>query len=71
MLMNNPPLKNLMIHCLNCGKTEEEVPLIVLRWRGYPQHICPQCLPVLIHKPAKLADKIPGFEMTDPPASGH
>lgn len=64
--MNNPAMKNLMIHCINCEKTEEEVPLVVLRFQGLPRHICPQCFPLLIHNPASLADKFPGLEKIPP-----
>jgi hypothetical protein len=48
--------------CLNCGKTENEKPLLVMKFKGQEIYICPQCLPVLIHKPATLAEKIPGAE---------
>jgi hypothetical protein len=34
-------------------------------------YICPQCLPVLIHKPATLADKMPGVEKIEPPKHEH
>ncbi|HJS20213.1 MAG TPA: hypothetical protein VJ785_15810 [Anaerolineales bacterium] len=47
--------------CLNCGSTEMERPLITLKFQGKELTICPQCLPVLIHKPDQLADKFPGF----------
>jgi hypothetical protein len=48
--------------CLNCNRTEEQVPLVVMQFRGKAIHICPQCLPLLIHKPEKLADKLPGMD---------
>jgi hypothetical protein len=52
-----------MLHtCLNCDRSEQEVPLIVMRYRSDEILICPQCLPVLIHKPANLAEKLPGAE---------
>jgi hypothetical protein len=34
-------------------------------------YICPQCLPVLIHKPANLAGKLPGLENVQPPQHNH
>jgi hypothetical protein len=55
-----------MDRCLNCNRTEEQVPLLVLQFRGEAIHICPQCLPLLIHKPEKLADKLPGMETVKP-----
>jgi hypothetical protein len=53
--------------CLNCEKSEQEVPLLSLRYQGNSLFICPQCLPVLIHKPANLAGKLPGLENIQPP----
>ncbi len=44
--------------CLNCGRSEEQVPLVSLRFHGKPLSICPQCLPILIHHPERLADKL-------------
>ncbi len=48
--------------CLVCERSSAEVPLIALRYRGEALWICPQHLPILIHKPAQLADKLPGAE---------
>ena len=48
--------------CLNCQKTEQQIPLIHLHYQGGEIFICPQCLPALIHKPASLAEKLPGLE---------
>lgn len=47
--------------CLNCGMSEKEVPLVNLSFNGEMKYICAQCLPVLIHKPQQLVDKLPGF----------
>jgi len=47
--------------CLNCGTSEQERPLIVLKFQAQELTICPQCLPILIHKPYELADKLPEF----------
>lgn len=41
--------------CLNCKRTSEKVPLIRLQYAGGEHWICPQCLPILIHKPERLA----------------
>jgi hypothetical protein len=42
------------------------VPLIGISFKGAEKYICPQCLPVLIHKTELLADKLPGVEITPP-----
>jgi hypothetical protein len=52
--------------CINCNRTDEKIPLIALTFKGETKHICPQCLPVLIHKTQQLADKLPGVEITPP-----
>jgi hypothetical protein len=52
--------------CLNCNRTDVQVPLIALTFKGDTKYICPQCLPVLIHKTQQLADKLPGVEIAPP-----
>jgi hypothetical protein len=59
----------MTLSCLNCNRTDEQIPLIALTFQGRTLHICPQCLPNLIHKPALLAEKIPGIDIT--PGAGH
>jgi hypothetical protein len=44
--------------CFNCGKTENDIPLVQLIYSGKPSWICPQCLPVLIHHIEQLKDKL-------------
>lgn len=51
--------------CLYCGKSEKETPLLHLTFRDESRQICAQCLPILIHKPQQLTEKLPGF---NPPA---
>jgi hypothetical protein len=53
--------------CLYCERTSDEVPLINLLFKGKELWICPQHFPILIHKPAQLADKLPGLEALEPP----
>jgi hypothetical protein len=47
--------------CLNCGTSEQERPLLTLKFQGQEFYICPQCMPILIHKPDQLTDKLPNF----------
>lgn len=48
--------------CLACERASTEVPLLQLEYRGETFWICPQHLPILIHKPEQLAGKLPGAE---------
>ena len=57
------------LHCLNCGRSEQEVPLVSLRYAGEARWICSQCFPLVIHQPQRLADKLPGVEKL--PATEH
>ena len=57
--------------CLNCGLTEQEKPLLTIKYQNNEIYICPQCLPVLIHKPATLAGKLPGAEHFGTPTEHH
>jgi hypothetical protein len=56
--------------CLYCERTSDEVPLLPLAYRGKQIWICPQHLPVLIHKPSELTGRLPGAEGFAP-AEGH
>jgi hypothetical protein len=51
------------IVCLNCNRTDEQIPLLHLTFKNETKYICPQCLPALIHKTHTLADKLPGIEI--------
>lgn len=57
--------------CIKCKKNEEEIPLLQMRFDARQVFICPQCLPVLIHKPAELGDVLPGLENIKPPKHEH
>lgn len=52
--------------CLNCERTSNETPLLLIEYRGENLAICPQCMPVLIHKPQTLIGKLPGAENLAP-----
>jgi hypothetical protein len=56
--------------CLHCGRDSNQIPLLALEYQGKEFSICAQHLPVLIHSPAKLADKLPGLAQV-PPADHH
>lgn len=48
--------------CLRCQRSSNEVTLIRLEYQGDGHWICPQHLPILIHKPSQLAEQLPGAE---------
>jgi hypothetical protein len=48
--------------CIYCGASKDVVPLIQFQYRDMDRWICPQHLPILIHQPQKLADKLPGVD---------
>jgi hypothetical protein len=54
--------------CINCERTDEQIPLVHLTFKGETKFICAQCFPTLIHKIHLLADKLPGVEITPPAA---
>ena len=58
--------------CLYCERGSDQVPLLMVQYQGKDMWICPQHLPILIHKPAQLAGKLPGVENLDAPEEhGH
>lgn len=57
--------------CINCTRTEQEVPILSLKFRGNQVGICSSCLPVLIHKPQQLADRLSGAEEIQPARHEH
>jgi hypothetical protein len=49
-----------------------ERPLLTLKFQTRELSICPQCLPILIHKPYQLAEKLPDFNPSEaPPPDDH
>jgi hypothetical protein len=48
--------------CVYCERNSDLVPLLLMRYQGREVWICPQHLPVLIHRPSQLAEKLPGVE---------
>jgi hypothetical protein len=51
--------------CFYCKITEQEVPLVKLAFREESLFICPQHLPILIHKPDQLADLLSRMESSN------
>lgn len=61
---------NTKLFCIYCDRTVDEVPIVMFQFGSDTHGICPQHLPLLIHKPAELADKLPGIEAVQP-LEGH
>jgi hypothetical protein len=51
--------KNTVVTCFSCNRSEVDVPLLQLQYSWKELHICPQCLPTLIHRFEELADRLP------------
>jgi len=51
--------------CIWCMRSSDEIPLILLSHQGKTTWICPAHLPILIHKPEQLADRLPGAAKLD------
>jgi hypothetical protein len=45
--------------CIQCERDSAAIPLIQMVYRGQPLWICPEHLPLLIHKPQELVAKLP------------
>ena len=58
-------------NCSYCQRDVDEVPLIPVKYQDTKSWICPQHLPVLIHKPENLIGKLPGAENLSPEGDGH
>jgi len=51
--------------CFYCKISEHEVPLIRLTFHEEDLFICPQHLPILIHKPEQLAGILGGTQIPE------
>lgn len=52
--------------CLVCKHTSEQTPLIAFEFQGKTYFVCPQHLPLLIHKPHELVGLLPGADKLSP-----
>ncbi len=53
--------------CVLCERSSDLVPLLTIEYRGSTLRICSEHLPVLIHDPSQLADRMPGAETLSRP----
>ncbi len=54
--------------CVFCDRSSDVVPLVTIEYRGSTLQICSEHLPVLIHDPGQLAERLPGVEKLRRPA---
>jgi hypothetical protein len=66
--MGNP---RTTLSCINCEKSQAETPLLRFTFQGDDLYICSSCLPILIHKPDRLADRLAGAERIEASQHSH
>ncbi len=44
--------------CLVCERNSDQIPLLAFQYRSKALWICPEHLPILIHHPDQLADRL-------------
>jgi hypothetical protein len=57
--------------CVGCEKSDREIPILSFYFKGEERFICTSCLPTLLHRPGKLADRLIGAENIEPAQHGH
>ena len=62
---------DLSRNCINCGRNDEEIPILNLSFQGKDLWICSACFPILIHKPEQLAGKLENAETLRPSSHTH
>jgi predicted Zn-ribbon and HTH transcriptional regulator len=55
---NNRSIKMENKICFNCGKTDEQIPVLEMQYKKNQLWVCPQCIPNLIHNPDVVQDKL-------------
>jgi hypothetical protein len=57
--------------CVNCGKSEAQVPVLQWRFQGEAFTLCSSCLPILLHRPDTLVGRLKGAETIEPVQHAH
>lgn len=57
--------------CLNCNKSDNEAPILAVRFKSQDLQICTSCLPILIHRPQQLVGRLDGIESVEPAGHSH
>jgi hypothetical protein len=66
--MGNPDVNSI---CIHCEVSEDDSPILRLRFKGEQFGICSSCLPVLIHHPERLTGRLMGAEFIKPSTHSH
>ncbi len=61
----------MKVACINCDRTEADIPLLRLQFRDDGFWLCSGCLPTLLHRPEKLVGCLPGAEDIQPVNHDH
>ena len=51
--------------CIFCKQTSYDIPLIQLKYKGTENWICPQHMPIIIHKTDKLKEIFPDVNVAE------
>jgi hypothetical protein len=57
--------------CVNCGKSEAEVPILKMRFQEAEIMLCSSCFPILLHRPDQLVGRLKGAEVIKPVSHSH
>ena len=52
--------------CIQCGRDDSQVPLVVFFYKDRKEHICTEHFPILIHRPTELDGKLPDMDKLNP-----
>jgi hypothetical protein len=53
--------------CVLCDRSSDVAPLLTIEYRRSTLRICSEHLPILIHDPGQLAERLPGVEKLSAP----
>jgi hypothetical protein len=59
-------MSNQKPSCIQCGRDDSLVPLVVINYQASEYRICTEHFPILIHHPHELTGKIPDADKINP-----
>ena len=54
--------------CINCGRTDQETPLLAWRFQGQSLWVCAGCIPHLIHHTETVLVRVKAMNRAQQPA---